>query len=71
MNMEKEYDYIIVGTGPGGAGVIINGDPHWDPENLEVDLEATRKLRQELRRNPPVKGVDYLERRKGPEGYQG
>ena len=49
----------------------MKGDPHWDPENLEVDLRATKKLREELRKKPPAEGVDYLERRQGPEGYGG
>ena len=64
-------EYVSIEGAKRDYGVIIKGDPHWDPENLEVDMEATRKLREELRKNPPPKGFDYLERRKGPEGYQG
>ncbi len=64
-------EYVSIEGARRDYGVVIKGDPHWDPENLEVDLEATRKLREELRKSPPPKGLDYLERRKGPEGYQG
>ena len=64
-------EYVSIEGAKKDYGVVITGDPHWDPENLEVDLEATSKLRDELRRKPPSKGIDYLERRQGPEGYQG
>jgi N-methylhydantoinase B len=64
-------EYVSIEGAKRDYGVVIKGDPHWDPENLEVNLEATRKLREELRKSPPPKGLDYLERRKGPEGYQG
>jgi N-methylhydantoinase B len=62
-------EYVSIEGARRDYGVVIRGDPHWDPENLEVDLEATKKLREELRKNPPAKGLDYLDRRKGPEGY--
>ena len=63
-------EYVSIEGAKRDYGVVIKGDPHWDPENLEVDLEATKKLREELRKNPPAEKVDYLERRKGPEGYR-
>ena len=63
-------EYVSIEGAKRDYGVVIKGDPHWDPENLEVDLEATVKLREELRRNPPVGRLDYMERRSGPEGYQ-
>ena len=31
-------------------GVVIKGDPVHDPEGLEIDLEATRQLREEMSR---------------------
>jgi N-methylhydantoinase B len=31
-------------------GVVIKGDPAHDPEGLEIDLEATRQLREEMAR---------------------
>ena len=63
-------EYVSIEGAKRDYGVVIKGDPHWDPENIEVDLEATKKLREELRKNPPPKKVDYLQRRKGPEGYR-
>jgi N-methylhydantoinase B len=62
-------EYVSIEGARRDYGVVITGDPHWDPENLVVDLEATEKLRGQLKRNRLVKGPDYLERRKGPEGY--
>jgi N-methylhydantoinase B len=64
-------EYVSIEGAKRDYGVVIKGDPHWDPENLEVDMEATKKLREKLGKNPPTEGVDYLVRRKGPEGYQG
>jgi N-methylhydantoinase B len=63
-------EYVSIEAAKRDYGVVINGDPHWDPENLEVDLETTEKLRNELRKNPLPPKVDYLERRKGPEGHK-
>jgi N-methylhydantoinase B len=62
-------EYVSIEGAKRDYGVVIRGDPHWDPENLKVDLEATNKLREELKKKPPVKGLDYLERRKGPKGW--
>jgi N-methylhydantoinase B len=64
-------EYVSIEGARRDYGVVINGDPHWDPENLVVDMEATRRLREERRKNPPAEGADYLERRRGPEGYAG
>lgn len=64
-------EYVSIEGARRDYGVVIRGDPHRDPENLVVDMEATRKLREELKKNPPKKGADYMERRQGPEGYKG
>jgi N-methylhydantoinase B len=64
-------EYVSVEGARRDYGVVVKGDPHWDPENLEVDIEATAKLRAELRAKGPARTSDYLERRKGPEGYDG
>lgn len=63
-------EYVSIKGAKKDYGVVIQGDPHWDPENLAIDLDATRKLRTELKKKPVIRKPDYLERRKGPEGYQ-
>jgi N-methylhydantoinase B len=64
-------EYVSIEGARRDYGVVLRGDPHWDPENLEVDLEATEELRAELRVKPPEGKADYLERRRGPEGFNG
>ena len=63
-------EYVSIEGAKRGYGVVIKGDPHWDPENLEVDYDATERLRRELKENPPLAKADYLDRRDGPEGYR-
>jgi N-methylhydantoinase B len=63
-------EYVSIEGAKRDYGVVVKGDPHWDPENIEVDVEATKKLRLELRTHPKAKKKDYLDRRKGPEGFK-
>jgi len=42
-------EYVSVEGARRDYGVVILGDPYGDPENLSVDYEATRKLREEMR----------------------
>lgn len=63
-------EYVSIDGAGRDYGVVIKGDPHWDPENLEVDIEGTRKLREKMRKKAPHKSKDYLDRRKGPEGLK-
>ncbi|MEV4601049.1 hydantoinase B/oxoprolinase family protein [Amycolatopsis sp. NPDC049253] len=41
-------EYVTIEGAYRDYGVVISGDPHGDPENLEIDLEATAKRRAEL-----------------------
>jgi N-methylhydantoinase B len=42
--------YVSVAAAQEKYGVVIQGDPEWDPENLTIDLDATEKLRAERAR---------------------
>lgn len=37
--------YVSIDSAARDYGVVIHGDPEWDPENLSIDHEATRRLR--------------------------
>ncbi|MEW2507460.1 hydantoinase B/oxoprolinase family protein [Amycolatopsis sp. CA-161197] len=41
-------EYVTIEGAYRDYGVVISGDPHGDPENLKIDLEATAKRRAEL-----------------------
>ncbi|MCG3753921.1 hydantoinase B/oxoprolinase family protein [Amycolatopsis sp. Poz14] len=38
--------YVTVAAAERDFGVVVKGDPHWDPEGLTVDAAATARLRQ-------------------------
>lgn len=63
-------EYVSIEAARDQYGVVIEGDPHWDPEGLRLDLEATKRLREELRKRQDAQaGTDYLERRKAVCGF--
>jgi N-methylhydantoinase B len=41
-------EYVSIEGAKKDYGVVITGDPHRDPENLKIDLEATQKLRKQV-----------------------
>ena len=41
--------YITIEGAREDYGVIISGDPEWDPENLVIDVQATENLRAKMR----------------------
>jgi N-methylhydantoinase B len=40
--------YVTIEGARRDYGVLVTGDPEHDPEGLQVDLEASRKLREEM-----------------------
>jgi N-methylhydantoinase B len=42
-------EYVSIDGAARDYGVVVKGDPRSDPEGLEIDVDATRKLREELR----------------------
>jgi N-methylhydantoinase B len=41
--------YVTIEGAARDYGVVVSGDPEEDPENLVIDLDATERLRKELR----------------------
>lgn len=41
-------EYVSIAGAYRDYGVVITGDPHGDPEGLEIDMEATAKRRAEM-----------------------
>ncbi|HXR13346.1 MAG TPA: hydantoinase B/oxoprolinase family protein [Solirubrobacteraceae bacterium] len=44
--------YVTIAGAARDYGVVLSGDPEWDPEGLELDLEATTRLRASMRSEP-------------------
>jgi N-methylhydantoinase B len=42
-------EYVSIAGARADYGVVVSGDPATDPEGLELDLEATRALRNEMK----------------------
>lgn len=47
-------EYVSIEGAYEHYGVVIKGDPHNDPENLQIDYEATERRRAELRAQQPA-----------------
>ena len=41
--------YVTIAGAAKDYGVVVEGDPDSDPEGLQIDLEATKAKRAELR----------------------
>jgi N-methylhydantoinase B len=42
-------EYVSIEGAARDYGVVVRGDPVWDPEGLQLDLEGTQKLRASMR----------------------
>ncbi|WAM12353.1 hydantoinase B/oxoprolinase family protein [Rhodococcus sp. JS3073] len=45
VKLDVRDGYVTIAGAERGFGVVITGDPHFDPEGLHVDVEATRQRR--------------------------
>jgi N-methylhydantoinase B len=41
--------YVTIAGAARDYGVVLSGDPEWDPEGVALELEATERLRASMR----------------------